>query len=263
MDLDTDLETLAQRGASGLVAASDMIEDAGRIGRAVSDRLTGGVFMGLAEIVYSSDSFDSVFDSLCTAATRLVDGCDHASLMVRRNTGIETAACSDDVARLVDRFERELNDGPCVDAIVDEAYQLDPDITRGCRWPSLAERVVEETPVRGMAGFRMLVDGDKVGALNVFSDTPAALTVTSADQATILAAFSSVALAAVEHKEQAASLRAGLESNREIGQAVGLLMAAHHVDDREAFALLRKASQDLNVKLADVAREFVGYRNQR
>ena len=30
-----------------------------------------------------------------------------------------------------------------------------------------------ETSVRGMAGFRIRQDGQKVGALNVFSDTPA------------------------------------------------------------------------------------------
>ncbi|MSX05542.1 MAG: ANTAR domain-containing protein, partial [Actinobacteria bacterium] len=49
----------------------------------------------------------------------------------------------------------------------------------------------------------------------------------------------------------------GLESNREIGKAIGLIMALHKVSDEEAFALLRKSSQDLNVKIADLASTVV------
>jgi transcriptional regulator with GAF, ATPase, and Fis domain len=231
--------------------------------RDVGDALTGAVFSGLAKLVYAGDDYDKVFAALCDAAPRLVNGCDHASLMVRRGTSFDTAASSDDIAREIDHLEREIGDGPCVDAIVDEAYQLDADVQTHSQWPRLAERVRQETPVRGMAGFRIMVDGDKVGALNIFSDTPGALTVTSADQGTLLAAFASVTLSALQHKEQATTLREGLDSNREIGKAVGLLMAAHKVDDEEAFAILRRASQDMNMKLVEVAREVVTHRNRR
>jgi AmiR/NasT family two-component response regulator len=58
-------------------------------------------------------------------------------------------------------------------------------------------------------------------------------------------------------------MRAGLESNREIGKAVGLLMAFHKINDEDAFGLLRKASQDLNLKVAEVARRVVAHHNTR
>jgi transcriptional regulator with GAF, ATPase, and Fis domain len=238
-------------------------EESKALASAARDALTGAVFTGLAELVYAGDKYDTVFAALCNAAPRLVHGCDHASLMVRRDGSFETAASSDDVAKQIDALEREVGDGPCVDAIVDEAYQLDADLETKSQWPLLAERVREETPVRGMAGFRMMVGGAKVGALNIFSDTRGALTVVSADQAAVLAAFASVALAAVEQREQATTLREGLQSNREIGKAVGLLMTAHKVNDDEAFGILRRASQDLNMKLAEVAREFVTHHNNR
>ena len=48
---------------------------------------------------------------------------------------------------------------------------------------------------------------------------------------------------------------------RDIGKAVGLLMAFHKISDTEAFDLLRKASQDMNIKLAEVAREVVAHHN--
>ena len=177
--------------------------------------------------------------------------------MVNRNGRFLTAAASDDVARRIDETERGLDDGPCVDAIVEEAGQIDADLTDGSQWPRLADWVLEHTPVRGMAGYRLLVDDEKVGALNLYADVPGALTGPAADQATVFAAFASVALTAAARSETSAQLREGIRSNREIGKAVGLLMAFHKVDDEEAFAILRRTSQDLNIRLAEVAHEVV------
>ncbi len=218
-------------------------------------------FRTMAEIVYSGESFDAVQDALCRSAVEFVDGCDHASLMLRRGGRTHTAAASDDVARHVDELERELDQGPCLDALDDDEpdQHICSDLTTGCQWPELARRILEETSVRGMAGFRIRQEGAKVGALNVFSDTEGALSEHSLEQAALLAAFASVAIAALERGEEAVTLRRGLESNREIGKAIGLLMAMHTIDDEQAFAMLAKISQDLNVKLADVAARVVAH----
>ena len=80
--------------------------------------------------------------------------------------------------------------------------------------------------------------------------------------AIMLTAFASVTLAALERGEEATTLRRGLESNREIGKAVGLMMAFHKVSDDDAFEMLRKASQDMNLKLIEVARQVVAHHNQ-
>lgn len=228
------------------------------------DHGTALLFARLADLVYTGHSYDRMLEDLVAAAPAMVSGCDHASLMLRRDDGsLATAAASDEIGYKVDALEREVGDGPCVDAITDEAWQLDPNLQQSSQWPRLAQRVVGETPVRGVAGFRTLVRGTKVGALNFFSDTPDALNTASATEATIVAAFVAVALAAADQHEQATTLRAGLESNREIGKAIGLLMAGHKIDSDAAFAQLKKASQDLNLKIADVAREVVDYHNRR
>ena len=75
----------------------------------------------------------------------------------------------------------------------------------------------------------------------------------------MLTAFASVALAALERGEEATTLRRGLESNREIGKAVGLLMAMHDIDDDRAFEMLAKVSQEMNVKVAEVAAQVVAH----
>jgi hypothetical protein len=108
-----------------------------------------------------------------------------------------------------------------------------------------------------MAGYRIVVEGKKVGALDLFSDTPGAFHKDGGDEGAVLSSFASVALMSMVNQERADSLRRGLESNREVGKAIGLLMAAHHIGSEQAFEVLRKASNDMNMKLTEVAREVV------
>jgi len=52
-------------------------------------------------------------------------------------------------------------------------------------------------------------------------------------------------------------LEGALQSNREIGMAIGVLMGRGGMTQDEAFALLRRASQHLHRKLREVAAEVV------
>ena len=221
------------------------------------------IFASLATIIYARPDFYEVYRKVCPVAPLLVTGCDHASLMLRRNGRLITAAASSEVARQIDELERQIGEGPCVDAILDEAAYVDADLTDGSPWPQLADEILERTTVRGAAGFRLVAEHEKVGALNLFSETPGALTEAAVDQGAVLAAFTSVALAAVSSQQSAATLKAGLDTNREVGKAVGLLMAFHKITDEAAFDILRRASQDMNVKLSVIAREVVDHHNKR
>jgi GAF domain-containing protein len=224
-----------------------------------TSEVTHAAFATLARVVYAADTYEEVFTALCQTATLVVSGCDHASLMVRRGDRFESLAWSDELARQIDAAEREFGEGPCLDAILGDAAQVDPDLRSHATWPRLAAWTLENTPVRGLAGFRLVVDGERVGALNFFSDTPGQLAGPASNEAAVFTAFANVALMAAHEREQARNLRLALGSNREIGKAVGLLMALHKVDDDTAFELLRKTSQDLNIKLADVAEQVVSH----
>ncbi len=239
-----------------------MTSDETRVEQAAAGE-PGVAFRRLAELVYAGDDYGDMYQAVCDAALHLVDGCDHASIMIARNGRLATAAATDATARGIDRLEREVGEGPCVDAIHDDAAQLDPNLYDASAWPRLRDRILEETPVRGMAGFRLMLGDQKVGALNVFSDRAHGLSERSVDQAAVLVAFASVALMAASNQEQARTLREGLQSNREIGKAIGLMMAFHKVGDDEAFGILRKASQDLNVKITEVAQQVVDHHNRR
>ena len=58
-------------------------------------------------------------------------------------------------------------------------------------------------------------------------------------------------------RREVETLRAGLESNRLIGAAMGILMAERRLSRRAAFELLRELSQSTNVKLLVVAERLV------
>ncbi|MBO0863694.1 MAG: GAF and ANTAR domain-containing protein [Mycobacterium sp.] len=217
----------------------------------------GRVFTSLADIVNHGCTPEEMYAAICVAATLIVPGCDHASLMVRGDGTYSTVAASDAVAHMIDQLEQALSAGPCLDAIEMAGPQIEPDLTACRRWPAIADQVVAETPVRGAMGLRLLIDRHKVGALNLFSDTPNGFQKTSIEHAMVLAAFATVAASAVALGIDAAMLRRGLISNRGIGKAIGMLMVLNDVSDDEAFDLLRRSSQGTNVKLADIAADVV------
>jgi GAF domain-containing protein len=215
-------------------------------------------FTQLARMVYRGASFDEIYGAVCTTAVSVVPGCDHACVTTMSGDGEAVCeAASDEIARLVDKLERETGEGPCLDAITEERFELDSDITESAAWPTLATQVLAATPVRGMMGYRIRVGERKIGALNLLSDTPGAFTADSANVGVMVAALASVALTAAAEQQNAESLRNALDNSREIGKAIGILMATNNLGDEEAFDVLRRASNQLNMRLSAVARRVV------
>jgi ANTAR domain/GAF domain len=220
------------------------------------------VFASLAEIVYSGTDSSEIYTALCVAATLMVPGCDHAAAMMRRRGEYVTVAATDPIAARVDELERLTGEGPCVDAIEDRPVQVEPDLASATQWPTFAQSVIEETPVRGVMGFRLIVDGRKVGALDLFSDTAGRFDAASVEQGIVLASFATVAAIATARGEDVESLLRGLKSNREISKAIGMMMVLHDITDSQAFDTLRRASQNLNIKIADIAAAVIKQRGR-
>lgn len=228
------------------------------IARVQSGPTTQEQFSVLAQRLRDGRTAEEVFQAVVESAVLLVDGCDRAAIGMLEGETFASAAATDDVMRLIDRLQGEVGEGPCLEASTDSVVQVDNDITVGSKWPRLAELVVARTPVRAMLAVPLLHDdGKRNGALDVFADTPGAFSAQSVEQAAVLASFASVALAGARHSERASQLEQGLATNREIGAAVGILMATHGITSEEAFTMLSRASQRLNRKLRDIAAGIV------
>jgi len=215
-------------------------------------------FAVLAQRLRRGRTAQEVFQAVVESAVLLIDGCDRAAIGMLEGDSFHSAAATDDVMRLIDRLQGEVGEGPCLEASTDAIVQVDNDLTDGSKWPRLARIVVEQTPVRAMLAVPLLYDdGERSGALDVFADTAGAFTDESIGQAAVLASFASVALAGARQSERASQLEEGMATNREIGAAVGILMATHSISSADAFDMLSKASQRLNRKLRDIATGIV------
>jgi transcriptional regulator with GAF, ATPase, and Fis domain len=210
-------------------------------------------FAAIALDLRDGRTVEQTYEVIVSAAPRVVDGCERAAIGVLEGDGFKTAAASDDVMRHIDTLQNHLSEGPCLEASAEATLHLDNDIQQHCQWPRLAERVLAETPVRAMLAVPLIVDGRRSGALNLFADRAGAFGEDSTEAATILAAFATVAISRAAEAERADQLQEGLASNREIGAAIGILMATRNLSQEQAFAVLSQASQRLNRKLRDIA----------
>ncbi len=181
------------------------------------------------------------------------------SLVQAKN--IKTPAQTHPAVAELDALQSELGGGPCVDAIAEHETFYAEDLSHEDRWPTFARRAVEHG-MMSLLSFRLFIEesetGERtMGALNLYSRQRAAFDETAREVGVILASHASVALAAAQalahEKDHVAHLDQALASRDVIGQAKGILMERERLSADQAFDLLRRASQHLNIKLRDVA----------
>ncbi|HEV2887860.1 MAG TPA: GAF and ANTAR domain-containing protein [Jatrophihabitans sp.] len=197
---------------------------------------------------------DDVLQSITSNGVRVVKGAEHSAITRGRAGKFQTVAQTSEVPLKVDSIQYELGYGPCVDAIVDNTTYLSGDLASERRWPGFGERAVDEVGVRSMLSFRMfLEDDDLIAGLNFYSGKPEAFDENDQTVGLLLATHGALALSALRRGETAAHLARALESNREIGVAMGVLMTQHKISRDQAFNLLRITSQHTHRKLSDIA----------
>jgi GAF domain-containing protein len=155
------------------------------------------------------------------------------------------------------RSNYEVGNGPCLAAIREhDSYVID-DLMTDPRWPEFGVRAAEETCVRSMMSFQLALSTTSLGALNLYSRKPMAFDERAHAIGAILAAYAAVAVSAARQQHKAQQLDNALASSRQIGIAMGILMAYRRCTEEEAFLVLRNASNRLNMKLRDVAARVV------
>jgi AmiR/NasT family two-component response regulator len=97
---------------------------------------------------------------------------------------------------------------------------------------------------------RLFIKDNTMGSLNLYSTRRDALDDTDVALGSVFAAHAAVALSAAESDQ---NLERKADSRDLIGRAKGILMARQQITDDEAFAVLRRASQRLNIKLTEIA----------
>lgn len=211
-------------------------------------------FAGLARELTAQATEDDTWTAIVQAALRMVPSAEHAGITILRGGRFSTEAPSSDLPGRVDAIQYELTSGPCVDAILQQCVFRTGDLSRDSRWPEFGSRAAAEQGVFSMLGFRLyLEDDDTIGGLNLYSTQRDAFDSSAELTGEIVATHAAIAMSGAKHRSQAEHLRLALESNRQIGVAMGVLMSRERVTKQQAFDLLRIASQHTHRKLADIA----------
>jgi len=209
-----------------------------------------------------TDALDEVVD-----AAALLLGADGAGLMLAdRAGGLCWVTASGEAERAFERAQRDLGEGPCVDAFARGTVVWTPDLRTDPRWPRLAPAGTGNH-IRGVLSAPVGLPGQDLGTVTAMTRRPRAWT--DADAAAI-EAFASVigrllgsAGEARRRGDLVAQLQDALESRILVEQAKGVLMEREGLSAQAAFERLRRQARARSRKVDEVAREVIADRPPR
>jgi transcriptional regulator with GAF, ATPase, and Fis domain len=227
-----------------------------------SDRLAR-TFVDAADTLVAD--FDIV-DFLTVLTVRCVELFDLAAaglVLSDAADGLRVAASSNDRMQLLELFELQYDEGPCLDSYRSgEPVRCDDLVTAHAseRWPAF----VPEARSAGYASvyaLPMRLRQQVIGSLNLLGARPQALDDAGLKEAQALADVATIGIlqhrAAAEQRLLAQQLQYALQSRILVEQAKGILSEYARVDMDDAFGALRRYARDHNERLVDVADALV------
>lgn len=209
------------------------------------------------------DEFD-IIDLL----TGLADGCvdlDLAAaagiLLVDSDDKLRVMAASSDRARLLELFQLQNDEGPCLDAFSTKEPVISVDLREAKgRWPVFAPEAVD-AGFRSVYAIPLRLRSTVIGALNLFGDQAGEMP--EADLRIAKALADAVSLAIIQNQTfreseiRAGQLQRALDSRVAIEQAKGMLAERNRIDMDSAFRHLRSFARNTRRHLSAVANDVV------
>jgi GAF domain-containing protein len=172
-------------------------------------------------------------------------------------------AYSSDAMRLLELFELQSQEGPCVDSFRTGAPVLNQDLAEAeaeQRWPQFAPRA-RRAGFDSVHALPLRLRHATIGALNLFRSGTGCLDDADASAGQALADVATITIlqhrAALEAHVVNQQLTQALASRVIIEQAKGVVAEASGLDMQEAFERLRLHARRHNRRLTDVARSIV------
>ncbi|CAL9343953.1 GAF and ANTAR domain-containing protein [Streptomyces sp. enrichment culture] len=209
----------------------------------------------LARDLLAQESVNDTLERITGSATELIEDCDAAGILLLRNNRVQSLAPTDQVVVESDALQGRLGEGPCFDAARTSAgrrqYRIRDFRGEAERWPAYVPEA-RKLGLGSMMGFLLFTDDEDLGALDLYSYRPGAFSEADETAGWLLASHAAVAFSSARTHAQ---LQEAIGTRHLIGEAMGILMGSHRIGEDQAFATLRRYSQDNNVKLREVARQ--------
>jgi hypothetical protein len=223
-------------------------------------------FADIARTLFVERTVAGTLQRIVDFAQATVVGCDAASISLLTGNAIATPVCSSPIAFEIDHFQYEFGEGPCLDAITTVPILYSPDLTDDDRWPTFGPMAVS-MGMRSLMSCRLSSEVT-LGSLNLYARLPDAYGTVDRTTAIIFASHAGIALGAAEiladatlsldtEIRRAENLEIALTTREVIGQAEGILIERERLTPEQAFDVLRKASQNMNLRLRDLAQYVV------
>ncbi|MEV6840147.1 GAF and ANTAR domain-containing protein [Streptomyces sp. NPDC051133] len=208
----------------------------------------------MARQLLAQSSVADTLTSITSSATELVEGCDAAGILILHGRKVQSLAATAQLVTDSDRLQERLGEGPCFDAARtregERVFRIADFTQEQPRWPSYAPQA-RKLGVGSMMGFLLYTDEEELGALNLYSHEVGAFTDTSETAGWLLASHAAVAFSSARTHAQ---MEQAVATRHIIGEAMGILMGEHRLTEQQAFDVLRRYSQEKNIKLREVAR---------
>lgn len=213
----------------------------------------------IAGVLLSSSTVQQTLSRVVTYAVAALDGCDEAAVCGSTLVSGVLGSGPPLMAEL-ERLQTSLGEGPCVDALAGQDSVYVAELINDTTWPRFAP-VAVSVGLRSALAFRLSAGDETLGALQLYARLPGAFNATDRAEGLLFAAHAGMALRVARshelQEERAQNLQLAMVSREIIGQAQGILMERERITADQAFQLLRRSSQRLNVKLRDVAQALV------
>jgi GAF domain-containing protein len=214
----------------------------------------------LQAVLLGTDSIDGFLRELAVLAARTLGKGLSCGITLQPGDKPLTVASSNASAAQLDELQYKLDSGPCLTALRSgEQVRID-DLATDRRWRDYAVRALAHG-VRSSLSTPLITPERSVGAFNLYSDTPGFF---GAAETRLAEQFTREATVAVGIAGRLAAqavltdqLRASLASRAVIDQALGVIMGQQRCTAAEAFAIIRSASQNRNLKLRDIAEQII------
>ena len=205
-----------------------------------------------------------VVELLTLLADRCVDVLDvgAAGLMLAAPSGdLRVMASSSETVRVLELFELQSEEGPCLDCFRTGRPVVNQDLTTvDGRWPRFGAEALA-AGFHSVHALPMRLRGTVIGALNLFHIDAGEMRRADVDAAQALADVATIAIlqhrATLEVQVLNERLNQALNSRIIIEQAKGMVAEREGVDMEAAFVALRSYARNHNLRLADVASDVV------
>lgn len=218
------------------------------------------IFVELADTLV--DDFD-VIDFLYILAQRCTELLDVAAagiMLVDPHGTLRVAASSVEQARLLELYELQTDQGPCLDCYRTGQQVITAGPAAARRWPQFTAHA-RQAGYASVHALPMRLRGHIVGTLNLFRTQPGDLDNHSVHLGQALADVATISLLQQRSRHDAQilaeQLQTALTSRIVVEQAKGILAERHGIDLDTAFSALRAHARAHNQRLADLARHII------